>query len=78
MDPALRTRMGAAARRFVEANRVDEPFTAILDSEAYRRRLQEQKDKKGVSRLDEALVEGEAFQLPDAWPEADEIRAAAG
>jgi hypothetical protein len=30
------------ARIFAEANRVDEPFTAILDSEAYRMRLAEQ------------------------------------
>ncbi len=43
MDPATRARMGANARAFVEANRVDEPFTAILDSAAYRRQLQQAK-----------------------------------
>jgi hypothetical protein len=43
LDPATRTRMGKAARVFVEQNRVDEPFTAVLDSEAYRRRLHEAK-----------------------------------
>jgi glycosyltransferase involved in cell wall biosynthesis len=43
LDPAIRTRMGKAARVFVEQNRVDEPFTAVLDSEAYRRRLHEAK-----------------------------------
>jgi hypothetical protein len=43
MDPATRARMGKNARAFVEQNRVDEPFTAILDSEAYRRRLHEAK-----------------------------------
>jgi hypothetical protein len=32
------------ARTFTEANRVDEPFTAILDSDAHRRRLQERKN----------------------------------
>jgi hypothetical protein len=32
------------ARTFVEANRVEEPFTAILDSDAHRRRLQERKN----------------------------------
>src|SRR5262249_61609797 len=38
MDRETRERMGRAAREFVESNRVDEPFTAILDSQAYRRR----------------------------------------
>jgi hypothetical protein len=33
------------ARTFVEVNRVEEPFTAILDSELFRRRLQEHKSK---------------------------------
>jgi hypothetical protein len=36
--------MGQMARTFAEANRVDEPFTAILDSDAYRRRLQEREN----------------------------------
>jgi glycosyltransferase involved in cell wall biosynthesis len=44
MDEATRSRMAKMARVFAETNRVDEPFTAILDSDAYRRRLQEQKD----------------------------------
>jgi glycosyltransferase involved in cell wall biosynthesis len=43
MDPATLSRMGQMARTFAEANRVDEPFTAILDSDAHRRRLEEQK-----------------------------------
>ncbi|MCY3002085.1 MAG: glycosyltransferase [Planctomycetota bacterium] len=37
-NPGLRLRMGLAARRYVEDNRIDEPFTAILDSAAYRAR----------------------------------------
>ncbi len=43
MDPEVRARMGLAARRFAEANRVDEPFTAVLDAEAYRRQLRKKK-----------------------------------
>jgi len=38
MDPEVRRRMGEAARRFTVANRIDEPFSAILDSEAFRSR----------------------------------------
>jgi glycosyltransferase involved in cell wall biosynthesis len=41
MDEPTRVRMGRMARTFAEANRVEEPFTAILDSEAHRRRLRE-------------------------------------
>ena len=44
MDEPTRLRMGQLARTFAEANRVDEPFTAILDSETHRRRLQEQEN----------------------------------
>jgi glycosyltransferase involved in cell wall biosynthesis len=43
MDPVARAKMGRAARRFIEANRVDRPFTAILDSEAYRKQLEDAK-----------------------------------
>jgi glycosyltransferase involved in cell wall biosynthesis len=38
-DSPTRARMSRAARRFIEANRIDEPFTAILDAAAYRRRV---------------------------------------
>jgi len=44
MNEPTRIRMGEMARTFVEANRVEEPFTAILDSDAHRRRLQERKN----------------------------------
>src|SRR5262249_33667445 len=44
MDPATRSRMGQMARTFTVANRVDEPFTAILDSDAYRLRIKERKN----------------------------------
>jgi glycosyltransferase involved in cell wall biosynthesis len=46
MDPELRARMGRAARAFCEANRVDEPFTAVFDSDAYRRRVAEAKAQR--------------------------------
>ena len=39
MDPELRERLGRQARAFVEAHRIDEPFTAIFDAEEHRRRL---------------------------------------
>jgi glycosyltransferase involved in cell wall biosynthesis len=45
MDESTRHQMGRMARTFVEVNRVEEPFTAILDSELFRRRLQEHKSK---------------------------------
>ena len=50
MDPATRARMGQQARAFVEANRVDEPFTAILDSDAYRAQLQRREQSRGEAR----------------------------
>lgn len=36
MDEGIRLRMGDAAREFTVANRIDEPYSAILDSERYR------------------------------------------
>jgi glycosyltransferase involved in cell wall biosynthesis len=39
LDETTRSRMGAAARAFTEQNRVPEPYTAILDSAAYRESL---------------------------------------
>ena len=51
MDEPTRLQMGRMARTFAEANRVEEPFTAILDSEAYRRRLLEQKSKMPNDRF---------------------------
>jgi glycosyltransferase involved in cell wall biosynthesis len=53
MDGETRARMGLQARLFVEANRVDEPFTAVLDADAYRARLDEEhgRGKKTLSQL---------------------------
>jgi hypothetical protein len=44
MHEPTRFKMGQMAARFADANRVDEPFTAILDSDLHRRRIQERKD----------------------------------
>ena len=41
MDPEMRQRMAQAARNFIEINDVREPFSAILDSEGYRRRIRD-------------------------------------
>ncbi len=43
MEPNGKAAMGRAARAYAEANRVDEPFTAVLDSESYRRQLRKKK-----------------------------------
>lgn len=43
MEPALRARMGRLARAFALANDVREPYSAILDTEAYRRRRKSDK-----------------------------------
>jgi len=43
MDESTRSQMGQMARAFAEVNRVDEPFSAILDTDAYRRRIEERK-----------------------------------
>ena len=49
MVPEVRARMGRAARGFALANDVREPYSAILDAEAYRRR------RKGEKLLAELL-----------------------
>ncbi|MCB9888559.1 MAG: glycosyltransferase [Planctomycetes bacterium] len=43
MDAATRKKMGVAARRFIEMNKVDQPFTAILDAGAYRQAARRRK-----------------------------------
>ncbi len=48
MDPITRSKMGLAAREFAESNRVDEPFTAVLDSENYRRHAKQKKRGFGL------------------------------
>ena len=45
MDRVTRERMGRNARAYVEKNRVDQPFTAILDAEAFRKKAPKKKDR---------------------------------
>lgn len=64
MDPDLRARMGTAARAFAEAHRVDEPFTAVFDSDAYRRRVAEAKEATATIRR--APITSQVFDLTAA------------
>lgn len=57
MDATTRESMGRAARAFAEANRVDEPFTAVLDSEAYRRQLRKKKKQAEQQHVPEGIGE---------------------
>ena len=56
MDPALRRRMGAQARAYAEANDVREPFSAILDTAAYRRRRKSEKLLAELFRHEDAAA----------------------
>ncbi len=64
MKPAVRITMGQAARKFAEANRVDEPFTAVLDSDAYRRNLREKKRQPDNLRVLESSSAGTYSEHP--------------
>lgn len=57
MDDATRYRMGYAAREFAVANRVDEPFSAILDSERYRQRVKWLKKRAADAEVAEPRLE---------------------
>lgn len=73
MSPAIRERMARAARAFAVDNVVDEPFSAILDSVAYRQRVKKKRKLKKQKRAakwadddDEAAeVEGVESYLVD-------------
>src|SRR5262249_33746322 len=47
MDRATRERMGRDARAYVEKNRVDAPFTAILDADEFRSKARGKKRREG-------------------------------
>jgi len=51
LEPGLRAQMGFAARKFVEENQVDLPFSAILDADGYRQRVKERR-KQAAERGD--------------------------
>jgi glycosyltransferase involved in cell wall biosynthesis len=57
MDEPTRRKMGEMARTFAEINRVDEPFTAILDSNEHRRRLQEREKAAKENPLQLSLLD---------------------
>jgi glycosyltransferase involved in cell wall biosynthesis len=57
VDEPTRVRMGRMARTFAEANRVDEPFTAILESETHRQRVKEEKNAAHQDPLRVSLVD---------------------
>ena len=61
MNVTTRVQLGIDARAFAEANRVDQPFTAVLDSEAYRRELRKRKRK-------EEKLESEQARYPKSFP----------
>jgi glycosyltransferase involved in cell wall biosynthesis len=70
MDGATRARMGVAARAFTERNRMPEPFCAILDSAAFRRRAQSDNAPRGVPTADVAVdALPEVLSFPQASPE---------
>src|SRR5499433_595528 len=57
MNPQTRAKMGEMARAFAEINRVDEPFTAILDSDEHRRRLEEREKAEQRNPLQLSLID---------------------
>ena len=78
MDAGTRAQMGRAARAFAVANRVDEPFTAVLDSETLRRRLRKEK-KADESRARPIIIDkfshvgGAAGMAPKTLRAANEL-----
>ena len=65
MNGETRKRMGLAARAFAEANRVDRPFTAVLDSNAHRKQIRKKKRLEGESlKTTENLLVDELITAP--------------
>jgi glycosyltransferase involved in cell wall biosynthesis len=56
IDAPTRARMGAAARSFVVENRLDEPFSAILDSDGYRARVKQRKKQLALHDEDDVVA----------------------
>jgi glycosyltransferase involved in cell wall biosynthesis len=57
MVPDLRLRLGRQARTFAEARRVEEPFTAIFDADAFRRRLSQESSPDDLSPWTSEVVD---------------------
>jgi glycosyltransferase involved in cell wall biosynthesis/predicted metal-dependent phosphoesterase TrpH len=70
MDADRRRSMGLAARAFSEANRVDEPFTAVFDSDAYRRKVAEAKAAAGEAPR--VPISTQVFDLATSFEQAFE------
>jgi glycosyltransferase involved in cell wall biosynthesis len=73
MDGATRERMGRQARQFIEDHRVDEPFTAVLDADGYRKRLDEEKARGkrvrgGVIDLTRFMESMESMESTESTP----------
>src|SRR5262245_10886796 len=64
MDESTRLQMGQMARAFAEVNRVDEPFSAILDTDAYRRRIEERKKTAQNDPLQLSFFDPEMEVIP--------------
>ena len=69
LDPDVRARMGAAARAFTEANRLEAPFQAILEADAYRARVKphgkptkHEADDEGDDAVERCLVDHRAHR----------------
>jgi glycosyltransferase involved in cell wall biosynthesis len=68
MDDGTRLRMGVMARAFAEANKVEEPFSAVLDAETYRQRWERQKHSRPS---DELRLPGELIEIPEVGVDGD-------
>ena len=68
-DPAVRASMATNARRYTVENGIDEPFSAILDSDTYRRRvkrrkkLEKKREADGATALD-GMHDFDAVEVP--------------
>jgi glycosyltransferase involved in cell wall biosynthesis len=70
-DERVRWRMGRNARRFAEAHAIEEPFTAILDSSAYRARARAAKTEAEVELAPREHVQ---FELISTVVQQTEMR----
>jgi glycosyltransferase involved in cell wall biosynthesis len=65
MDGETRLVMGRNARQFTEDNRVDAPFSAILDSDNYRQRVKRLKKLPALAEADHGVTESVDDYLVD-------------
>jgi len=63
MDPELRSRLGRQAREYAESQKVEDPFTAVFDADALRRRnrSQDAPDDMALRMSDAAMLAGLYF-----------------